>query len=190
MKPSQPPATQRRASAGRGNLILVVMMAAGTAAFLGLSFWPTKQEMSRLQQELYSNREQMEQALLLPARLDRTREDIGRTTRFVSAWREAGGESTSALFASISHAISQHGALTTQFVPEPPVQRRYLRETAIRITCRGTLEQIFAALQSLESLPCTLWVDELRLAPDRDDQAKLTCELKLGIFAEKSDHSD
>jgi len=179
-----------RKKSGSGNRLLVVMMALGTAAFLWLSFWPTNKQIGELQEQLRINSEQLQEALLLPAKLDRQRDEVQRTTQFVSAWRQATGDSTASVFAAISHAIGQHGAVTTQFVPEPNVQRGYLRETTVRIACRGTLEQIFAALQSLEALPFTLWVDELRLMPDSDDQAKLKCELKLVIFAEKSKLSD
>jgi Tfp pilus assembly protein PilO len=179
-----------RTKPSSGNRLLVVMMAVGTAAFLWLSFWPTNKQIGELQEQLRTNSEQLQEALLLPAKLDRQRDEVQRTTRFVAAWRQATGDSTASVFAAISHAIGQQGAVTTQFVPEPSVQRGYLRETTVRIACQGTLEQIFAALQSLEALPFTLWVDELRLLPDRDDQAKLKCEMKLVIFAEKSKLSD
>lgn len=192
---SSAPVSGAHASAARpphrgGNRLLLVLMAVGTVAFLWLSFWPTNQKIRQLQQQLASHREQVQEALLLPARLDRQRDEVERTTQFVAAWRQAAGNSTASVFAAVSHAIGQLGAVTTQFVPEPSVQRGYLRETTARLTCQGTLEQIFAALQSLEALPFTLWVDELRLMPDSDDQAKLKCELKLVIFAEKSKLSD
>ena len=180
----------RRQPSNNANRLLVVLMAAGTAAFLWLSFWPTNQQIGQLRQQLQINHEQMQEALLLPARLDRQRDEVQRTTQFVAAWRQTAGDSTASVFAAVSHAIRQHGAVTAQFVPEPSLKRGYLRETTVRIACHGTLEQIFAALQSLEALPFTHWVDELRLTPDRDDQAKLTCEVKLVIFAEKSKLSD
>jgi len=190
MKAATSPSAPRRQPGNNGNRLLVVLMAAGTGAFLWLSFWPTNQQIGQLQQQLQASREQMQQALLLPAQLNRKRDEVQRTAQFVAAWRQASGDSNASVFAAVSHAIRQHGAVTAQFVPEPSVQRGYLRETTVRIACHGTLEQIFAALQSLEALPFTHWVDELRLTPDRDDQAKLTCEVKLVIFAEKSKLSD
>ncbi len=185
-----PPAPKKRPASKLSNVKIIVVLAAGTAAYLGWIYRPVEREISALRDEIGEQRQLMEQALLLPAQVDRLRDETQRTTRYVSAWQESSRPETARMFGGLSLAIAASGARTTHFQPEPKHDRNYLREVAVRVTCRGTLQQLFTSLGALEGLPWTVWLDEVRLSPDKENQAILSCELKLAIFTEKSDHSD
>lgn len=186
------PATpaKKRPASKLSNVKIIVVLAAGTAAYLGWIYRPVEREILAVREEIQQQRQLMEQALLLPAQVDRVRDETQRTTRFVNAWQESSGHETARMFGGVSQAIAASGASTTHFQPEPKQDRNYLSQVAVRVTCRGTLQQLFASLRALEALPWTVWVDEVHLSPDKENQATLSCELKLAIFTEKSDHSD
>ncbi len=184
------PAATQRATTRDGNVLLLVGLAAGTAAFLGLLYWPVEREISELRHELQHQQQLMEEALLLPAQVGRVKDDALRTASFVAHWRSMSGHQPAQLYGAISQAIAAHGVTTTQFQPDPFIDRNYLREVTVRVSCRGTLHQLFASLRALEALPWTLWVEELRLTRDRENPANLVCEMKLGVFTEKSAYSD
>lgn len=186
-----PPAPAKKRSASKlSNVKIIVVLAAGTVAYLGWIYRPVEREILALRDEIGQQRQMMEQALLLPAQVDRVRDETERTIRYVSAWQESSRPETARMFGGVSQAVSTSGASTTHFQPEPKHDRNYLSEVAVRVTCRGTLQQLFTSLRALEALPWTVWLDEVRLSPDKENQAILSCELKLAIFTEKSDHSD
>jgi Tfp pilus assembly protein PilO len=147
--------------------------------------------MKALQDELRTKQQTIAQDDALLRQIEFTSDQLEEARRYVADWQETSPRESgaTALFGQISRLTKQSGMSTTRFEPQQVVERRRVREIPLQLGVQGSLAEFFALLAAVEKLPPLIWVDELKIErnPKSDD---LQCELKLALFADKSEISD
>ena len=176
----------------RYNSWFVTLPVVGVSLAFGLWFYrPTRDEIRELQAELELKQASLVEAATLPDRLARMQTEMRETREFVRTWRAAASrKNLPVVFGEISRIVAESGAQSTKFHPEPLIAQRFLDRVPLTLACQGTFDQIFRLLCQLERMPQSVWVDDLRLVRSAKNESAVTCELKLEIFADKSDLAD
>jgi Tfp pilus assembly protein PilO len=164
------------------------------AVSLAFGFWfyrPTRDEIRELQGELELKQASLAEAATLPDRLARALAEIRETREFVRAWRSAAASrNLPVIFGEISRIVSESGAQSTKFQPEPLIAQQFLDRVPLTLACQGTFDQIFRLLCQLERMPQSIWLQDVRLVRRSKDDSAVICELRLEIFTDKSNLAD
>jgi Tfp pilus assembly protein PilO len=175
-----------------GRWAVCAAAAATVAAFMFFVYLPMRGETDELRKQLADQREYVMHADRLRATIDSTERDLIKIRKQNDAWRETAPDESelSALYGTIHRTARLTGTLITRFEPQPPVTMDVLRQTPVAMTSVGTYASIAQTLLGIERLPATLWVDELRLTPLREDAQRVQCEVKLVVLADNPEFSD
>jgi Tfp pilus assembly protein PilO len=82
------------------------------------------------------------------------------------------------------------GATISRFEPQPNVNMDTLRQINLAVTSVGSYSEVTKALVALEQLPVALWLEDMEIAPFREDAKKIQLEAKLVVFADNPEISD
>jgi len=178
--------------ASRGNLLLMVGLAAVSIAYVYLVFLPTRRTIVKLREELNQKEAYLAQEPALKASLESAQSDLEQTQQFVQDWQQrspAAGE-LSSTYGEIYQCVKKAGMQIEKFDPQNVTIFQSLRQIPVRLTTEGTFSQLQAMLRGFEQMPARPWVESLRIERGKDDQAPLKGEVTLVIFADNPDNSD
>ena len=170
--------------------IVLTLGAAGTYAFL--CYLPGEAALDGLRAELAAAAESIQQAETFAPAIEATRQQTDITRQYVQKWEESAPseDELSELFGRINRLAEQSGVTTTRFEPQPAVPYDTLCRLPVEMACAGSFAEICRFLQALERLEETIWIGELRMRQDGEDEEDLGCELTLDVFADNPDGSD
>jgi Tfp pilus assembly protein PilO len=163
-----------------------------TVGYVGLFDRPARRAAAELRQELESAQMQAAQGPLIMKQIADAQAQLTRTNEFVEAWRETSATQggSAALLGQISRLARGAGTRTTRLEPSTAPEHEELRSLALTLVCLGSLEQIFDLLRGIESLPQSVWIEDLKIGRKQGSGDDLQCEIKLAVFAGKSEISD
>ena len=176
----------------RGNWIATSAMAAITSAFLWLVFLPQMKSIRALQADMRVKEDFIAQESGLSAQLAVNDADRRETQAFIDTWvvRSPSSQRVAALFGRISESATATQVTLTRFEPQPVVEMESLRQIPLMLGCDGSFAAIHAWIRKVEGFPETIWVEELKLERPSEDGQDLHCEVKLAVFADKSEFSN
>jgi Tfp pilus assembly protein PilO len=157
-----------------------------SVAYALFFFLPTQRTIAELTEQVASQQALVEQTEALSPALAATEEQIHATLQYSAAWEETSPSETSlaALFGQISALAKAAGVTTTRFDPDTPVDLARVRRIPLTIGCTGQFSQVAQFLESVERLPQTIWIANLRMETGRENRKVVQCEARLEIFAD------
>ncbi|MBI1901785.1 MAG: type 4a pilus biogenesis protein PilO [Planctomycetia bacterium] len=174
-----------------GGWVLTAALLALALAYYFLSYRPAGRKIAAMKADLAMIQQTLADAAVLPAHIGRVSAELKETGQFVQEWASASRrDELPAVLGRITAALAEAGVRTVQFTPEPAVEHAVIEKVPLTVSVEGTLEQLADVLSKLEALPTTVWIEELKVLRSREDGETLACELKLAIFADKSNVSD
>jgi Tfp pilus assembly protein PilO len=175
-----------------GNWLATSIMAGLTIAYMFLFCLPTMRGMREMREEIRSKEEMMSHAGELAWQYQASQAEQRETEQFVQAWRERAPhpDGVAVVFGKTSELARASRAQITRFEPHPAVEYETMSRVPLDIGCHGSLPELFEFVKALEAMPAPLWVEEVRLSPRGETRQDLQCDLKLAIFADKSELSD
>ena len=176
----------------RGDWLLTIPLAAAAVAYVVFVFLPGRRATGELNEQIDSKQETIDQAQCLHQGLLDTQKEVDKTKDYTSQWVERApsrGE-LSLLHAKIRELAVAAGTTITRFDPERAQIHGFLREIPLSVGCSGEFAQVFKFLRGLESLPPTIWINELVLEKMNTTEGHVSCELELVVFTNNPENSD
>jgi Tfp pilus assembly protein PilO len=172
--------------------VIVVPAVGLVAAYIFCAFLPGQRAIGKLQDELATTEQFIEQVDAMGPAVGVTQQEFDKTQTYVEAWETSAPteEELSALFGRISLLAKQSGTTTTRFEPQTAVHYEKVSRIPVVLACTGSFAQICQFLHELEGLGQTVWVEALRMEGSGQNGEDIQCELTLGIFAVNPDDSD
>ena len=176
---------------GNNSWLVTLPLVGLTVAYVFLFFRPEVNAIASLQAELETKEAVLAASQGQAQQLAASRRAISRTHNYVKDWRDRMSESQAPLlFGAITQQSQSAGAQVISFDPEPAVALERLQRIPLTIQCRGSLTSLDEVLRRLESLPQSIWVEDVHLEKVGENDGVMTCKIKLAIFASKTDYSD
>lgn len=171
---------------------ITVPLIVAAAAYFFLSYWPGRQELQALRQQLAATQATIKDAGALAARIPAVQRQLDESSDYAEQWlaRIPEVDSVVRVFGDISEAAKEAGATPSRFAPSPIREQKFIRRIPLELQCSGSFQDIREFLHELESLPQVIWIDELQLEPMGKDRELAKCELKLVLFGRQSEISD
>jgi hypothetical protein len=94
------------------------------------------------------------------------------------------------VLADISREVYGSGVKTIRFDPQPTSKLQTVKQTPLVLGTTGTFAEHFDMLQRLESLPASMWIEQLSIRAPTTEGENLESELSLAIFTVNRDISD
>lgn len=170
---------------------LPALVLAAAIAYVALGLIPSFRDFQHGRQELALRRTFITQAAGLPQALEETRREMAKTADYNRAWREAAPRAANfpTLLGRLNALANEAGVTPTRVDPDPIRNQSRLGRIPLVVCCQGGFDQTFQFLQSLESLPISAWMKDLRMEVDPKNRGIVKAELDLEIFAENSEIS-
>lgn len=154
-------------------------------------FLPGQRQVAELSQQVATEQAFVQQTEALAPALAATEQQIQAARAYNAAWKEASPSPAdlAALFGQIHELAKAAGVTTTRLDPDVPVDLARLRRIPLMIGCTGQFTQIARFLESVERLPQTIWIENLRLEAGGENGKDVQCEVMLEIFADNPKNS-
>jgi Tfp pilus assembly protein PilO len=173
-------------------ILITVALGGAVLAYAFFVFLPTQKSIRELHTELQRKQMEIVQAERLVSTTVQTGRELAETREFIGRWRETTptAKEVMGVFAQVTQGARDSGVKTVRFDPQP--QRRYetVDKLPLEMEIQGAFNQVFDFVRCLESLEAPIWVEELTLEPASENSEKLQCELKMAVFAVRTDNSD
>jgi len=184
---SDTPVKPRRTSWG-----VTVPLAAGVIAYLIWGFFPGMKALRETREEIKRQRQYIAQADLMAPAIMATEQELLETEEFCQQARPAVGQNKTRgdVQARIMRLATEQGLARANLVPLPPVDLESLQQQPLTVSISGGFAKISQFLAGIESLPQAIWVSDLRIEGNQRDNKGAVSELKLEVFAGRSEISD
>jgi Tfp pilus assembly protein PilO len=176
----------------RGSWLVTLALAGGGLMYLLCAFLPNARAIHALREEIHSRQSFAAQMPVLTATTAALQKQLDQTKSYVveNRRRLPDGARLPELGSRMTRQADLAGAHTTHFEPTAPKELVGLRMIPVAFNVRGSYAEICQLLAGLESLPERIWVDEMRIEPERESGKDAECNLKLTVFAANSEISD
>jgi Tfp pilus assembly protein PilO len=176
----------------RGNWLVTIPLVGLTIIYVAAFDVPQRRAKGQLKDELAASQAFVASGPAIMAQIAERELQLRRTNEFVASWRERSpsGGGTAVMLGEISRLAREAGTQTTRLEPASPIEHEQMRSMPLTLACRGSLKQVFALLRGIEGLPQSIWCEDLRIERKEAKSDVLSCELKLVVFADKSEISD
>jgi Tfp pilus assembly protein PilO len=174
------------------NLIVILPMIGIGVAYLLLLCLPNYRAMHKQRDLIQLQQKFIVQSDSLTGEISEIKARVKRTEKFCQDWetKAPGDADVSQVHREINDCVSQAGATVTGFDPQPIVPMNTMDRVSLTLRAAGTFAQVNAMLAKLETMPETVWLENLRLKAAGKDAEKMDCEVTLVVFAKKSEKSD
>ncbi|HEV2972178.1 MAG TPA: type 4a pilus biogenesis protein PilO [Pirellulales bacterium] len=175
-----------------GSWTVTISLAAATVLYLLVSFFPTARAIKSLRDEIRNDESYITHATSLTIALAQNQSELERTREYTTSSRQRlpTHGTFSALLGRITKQADVAGAGTTRIEPQPEVELDTLRVVPVVFAAKGSFVEICRLLAGLEGLPERMWLDDVRFEALRETGQKMKCEMRLVVFAGKSENSD
>ena len=178
-------------------IITIPVILVSLAYALGFHF-PLQKSLASLRFRLERERQFALASSAVQKRILEIEQEIEEAKQYVLAWKAAAPDDRELtwLFAALSSEAQEAGVKVTRFDPQEPKDLNWLSQVPLTLSLEGEHAAIVDMLISLESLPETIWVQQirLRLAAGADDQeankGAVECEANLVVFSDQPNSTD
>jgi len=183
--------TLLQANMKKRSWIITTVLAAVALAYAFLVFLPGQKAIGKLRLELQEKQQFIAQSQMVAASVEDTKKRLDDTRQFAKDWQEsAPGESElSLLFGQIADAAKQSSVRTVRFDPQPVKKMDTIWKISVALGVEGSFSQVMELFRRIETLPVTIWVEDVQMEATEKDTKDVRCELNLVIFADNPDNS-
>ncbi len=180
-----------RSSSKRTSWFVTLPIAAGALGYLWLVFLPTARAIRETRADIRTKQDYISKAEALHSVLAQAKSDLKVVDAYTRQWSDQTSRATQLphLFGKITQQTHEIGAVPTRFDPLKEVKMETLLRAPVQMEIVGDYEQIARVLASLERLPETIWVEQLKIEKQSEKGQDVRCEVKLEIFAGNSNKS-
>ncbi len=173
------------------SIIIVLLLALG-AGYVGFVFVPQHRALGKLSADLATQRDYIDRTGDLVPAVQAVQQELEQTNAYNTKWQEHTPDERqlAALFGEISGLAKESGITTTRFNPDPIVAYDRIRKIPLTVGCKGTFSQVEKFLCGLEALPQAIWIEHVSIEKQPQDKENVSCEASLVIFADNPDNSD
>ena len=174
------------------SLALTLLISGVALAYAFLIFLPIQKSIASLRGDLAAKRQFILDAAALGPRLAQLTVELEQAQAVVDAWQEQSPseEEMSTFIGQVSVLASEAGATPGRITPRQAITLASLRRHPAELAVEGTFGQLSDFLGRLESLPKTIWINDLTLQRAGKDRETLRGEISFSVFADNSGKSD
>ena len=172
--------------------VLTTILAASAVAYVAFVFLPGQRAIGEMRKQLHEKQQFIVQADRLTFAIQKAADDMQAALEFAEEWRShAPSEAKlAATFGRITECAQTAGLSVHRFDPQPLVRLDSIWQAPVSMVAEGEFTQVFAFLGSIEAMPGTLWIQNLRMENGAKDGVRLRCEMTLIVFADNRDFSE
>jgi len=176
----------------RGRILITAALGVAVLAYAFFVFLPTQNSIRELHAELQQKQTEILQAETLLDTTVQTERDLSQTREFTSHWCDKAprAKKLTGIFAQVTLQARKSGVKTVRFDPQPPRRYETIEKLPLEMEVQGPFERVFDFVRRLETLEAPIWVEEMSLEPKSEASEDLQCELKMAVFAARTDISD
>lgn len=174
------------------SLILTLLISGSALAYAFLIFLPIQRSITSLRNELAAKRQFILDAGSLGPRLAQLTVELEEAQAVVDAWREQSPseEEMATFIGQVSVLASEAGATPGRITPREAITLASLRRHPAELAVEGTFAQLCRFVGRLESLPKTIWINDLTLQTAGENRETVRGEISFSVFADNSAKSD
>jgi Tfp pilus assembly protein PilO len=170
----------------RSSWLVTITLVAIAAIHIVFVFLPGRKVITQLQREIEYRQLYISNSGTVSATLAAAQHELVDVKSYIENWRRVTRaiNHLPVLYGNIHNLGIQAGTTTTRFEPQVIIELGIIRQIPIHMACTGTFVQIHDFIRSMEGLPQTIWIEQLRF--DRSGQIGETilCEINLVIFSD------
>jgi Tfp pilus assembly protein PilO len=172
--------------------VVTIALAGGALAYAYFVFLPYQREIGLLKDQLRAAHDYIVQSDSVRQSIAEAEDELRLTREFAKAWRRSAPHASqwAPSLGAISQAAKESHTATVRFEPQTPFRLEAIHRVSILLGSRGEFAQLQDLLGRVESLPQSVWIEELRLARPAENSPILSCELNLALFADNHEDSD
>jgi Tfp pilus assembly protein PilO len=175
----------------RTSWFITLPVALAGLGFLWLVFIPTARAIRDTRNDIREKQSFIAQADTLHTTVANLEHELDQVQQYTQEW----GRQTPVpgqlekLFGKITDQVHSSGVVSTRFEPQQEVSLEIIHRVPVHMELAGSYAEICHLLASLERLPETVWIEELKLEKPKENGKDVQCELKLEVFAADSKES-
>lgn len=172
--------------------MVTAALSATAIAYVVFVFLPGQRAIGDMRKQLHEKQQFIVQADRLVFAIERASADLQSAHEYAEGWRaEAPSEAKlAAKLGQITQRAQQSGLTLGRFDPQPVVKLDAVWQAPITLVGEGDFQQICEFLRLVETMPGTVWVQNLRLDNGGKEDGPLRCEMTLTVFADNRDISE
>jgi Tfp pilus assembly protein PilO len=174
----------------KGSWLITIPMAATALGLVVFAILPAHRTNRGLKKEISDKQQFLAGASQLAALTAATQESLKKLDAFVQSFAGSSGQQDrSALYAKITDAARNAGLVTTRFDPRPPQPGVLVTRLPMHLTGTGSFTQIAQFLYEIESMPMSIWVENIELKRTAEAAQSVQFEASLVVFVVNSEKS-
>ena len=176
----------------RGSWVVTLPMACAAIVYLAFLFLPRMKAIGAVMEQLHTKQNYIAQAVKMRPMLHRIEVELAEATAYNAQWQARCPRSSelSALFGRISQLAKQQGTTVTRFEPLPAVEYQTLHRVPVTLGVKGSFAAIDSLIASVEGLPISIWIEDVKLTAPREPGQSAMCEMSLAVFVDNREKSD
>ena len=173
-------------------LVFILPLLGVVVAYVLLIFLPNYREINKQEELIQLRQAFIEKTEALEGQISDLQAACDRTRKFCNDWKTHAPtpEQIPKIHQKINHQVSLAGATVTGFDPHEPIASQNLERIPLTIQAAGTFPEVLSMLAGLESMPETIWLEDMKLRASGEDEEEMTSQVTLVVFAKKSEDSD
>jgi Tfp pilus assembly protein PilO len=174
------------------NYILAVVLIGIVVLYVMLVFLPNRREAALIQLQLQTDRAFIAKTAGLSAAIAKVQKELDQVEQYTLKWRKQMPSKAEIprLFAKLDRLAAMAGVSTIRLDPLPIIEHQSIQQVPMTLAVAGTFTEVFLLLSGIETLTEPVWVDDIKIERTRKAGGSVECELKLVMFASKSEDSD
>ena len=170
----------------RSSWLVTIPLVAIAAIHIAFVFFPGRKIISQLQRDIEYRQLYISNADNVSVELADAQQELVKVKSYIENWRRVAYaiNRLPVLYGNINKLSKQAGTTTSRFEPQMIIELGMIRQIPIHMACTGTFAQIHEFIRSLEGLPQTIWIDQLRFDKPGQNGGNISCEIDLVVFSD------
>jgi Tfp pilus assembly protein PilO len=172
--------------------LITGLLAAAAVAYVVFIFLPLQRSIVVLQGQVQERRQQIMQSQNLAGTVAQARVRLTSARDVGQRWRADAPRQAQLIthYASLTQQAEQAGVAIDRLDPLPAVELNLLAQQNVSMAFHAPFAAIFDLVRRLEALPGTIWIRDLRLQANGENENTLRGELTLTIFVDRADYAN
>ncbi len=182
--------------------LITLVLGAVALGYVFLMFLPNQKSIQKMHREIREKQNYVSQSPMTVNQIGETRDRLAQTADYGSQWRDRAPDPArmAAFFAQMIECAHESRVKTLRFDPASPEAFHTVQRFPVEMDVEGTFAQVFELTRSLELLEAPIWIASINIESASDDRGgsesssegrgKVVCELKMGVFTDRTEDSD
>lgn len=171
---------------------LITIIAGGAAvAYAMVVFMPGHRAIASMRKQVRERQSQIGRSQTLVESIRALEQQVATTEQMTAAWQKRAPRSRhpAPIFAEVIRHAKEADAEVMNFVPQTEQPLETIGMIPVAMQAEGSYQSLHELLEKLESMRGLLWIDEVHLQPRNKGDGRISCMLKLIIFADRAEIS-